>query len=296
MCELVKPICLVAAARSGTNLMGHLLRRHEDIAFWYTPKYIWRHGNAWLPDDCLTAEHARPRVVRYIRRRFAEYTKNQGKTRFYENTQGNVLALPFVNAVMPDAKIIHVIRDGRDNAASQRHRFATPPVSTTKAVRQRLPGIPLTDWPAYLPEFLRIMWNRIRREKYVYTMGPKIKNWRKLRQEYDMLEYNAINWRECVTAAREFGRTLPAGRYLEVRFEKLLEQPEETAARIMEFCELPQSATVLEYARTRIDPNRKGRRAQGLSEEELKRVMMHIGDLVRELESCSAVSGSGTTA
>ena len=102
VCEPYKPICEVGSARSGTNFLSRIISQHEDVAFLYNPKYIWRHGNAWWPDDCLTAKHARPRVVRYIRKRFSQYQKIQGKKRFFENTQANVLALPFVNTVLPN--------------------------------------------------------------------------------------------------------------------------------------------------------------------------------------------------
>ena len=176
MTDLLKPICQVGVARSGTNLLGNLLRHHEDLAFWPRPKYVWRHGNAWVPDDCLSVEHARPAVIRYIRKRFTSYVQAQGKSRFFENTQANVLGLPFVNAVLPDCKIIHIIRDGCDNVASQRYRFKRPPKSTGAAFRQRVPGIPVTDWPAYAHEFLQYMWNRIRKEEFVYTMGPKMRS------------------------------------------------------------------------------------------------------------------------
>lgn len=280
---LVKPIFQVAAARSGTNLMGNILSKHQDIAFLYTPKYIWRHGNAWHPDDCLTARHARPRVIRYIHREFSRYTSKQGGKRYFDNTQSNVLALPFINAVFPDCKIFHIIRDGLDNAASQRYRFGAPTMSTLSAVRSRLPSVPIGDWPAYFPEFVQHVINRLKGEKYVYSMGPKIKEWKRLRREHDILEYVAINWRECVTAARSFGRTLPPDRYHEVRFEDLLSAPEEVLTRLLDFLELEPSARMTEFARTRIDPERTGKRRNALTAEERERVMAHIGGLLTEL-------------
>ena len=283
MNRLVKPIFQVAAARSGTNLMGNILSRHEDIAFLYAPKYVWRHGNAWHPDDCLTAEHARPRVVRYIHKQFSQYTRQRAKKRYYDHTQGNVLALPFISAVFPDCKMFHIIRDGIDNAASQRYRYMNPDVSTLAAIRDRLPAIPLFDWPAYFPEFVNHVISRVRGDKYVYSMGPKIKDWKRLRREYDMLEYLAINWRECVTAARTFGKTLPPNRYHEIRFEELLSNPEAVLTRLLEFLELAPSEAMMSYARTKIDPARKGQRRSKLSPQERDRVMMHIRDLLVEL-------------
>ena len=115
-------------------------------------------------------------------------------------------------------------------------------------------------------------------------MGPKIENWKQLRMELDILEYGAVNWREAVSAARTFGRSLPPGRYFEVRFERLLAEPLETATELMEFLELPHSEQVMKYARETIDPARAGKRRSGLTPAELDRIMPHINDLLLELQ------------
>jgi len=282
MCVLYKPICEVGSARSGTNFLANILSQHEDVAFWYIPKYIWRHGNAWWPNDCLTAKHARPRISRYIRRKFAQFVKEKGKKRFLENTQQNVLSLPFVNAVLPDCKIIHIIRDGRDVAASLRSKWTRTDAPIATAVRKRLPGVPLTDWPAYIPEFLKTVWYKYANKK-MYSFGPKPNNWRDLNNKYDILEYTAITWRECVVAARSFGNTLPQDRYREVRFEELVSNPEKIITELLEFLELPFSETVIRYTQEKIDHTAKARWQNKLSQKELDLILTHAKDLLEEL-------------
>jgi len=282
MCELYKPICEVGSARSGTNFLSRIIAQHEDLAFWSIPKYVWRHGNAWVPHDCLTAERARPRVVRYIRRRFARYTAEQGKKRFFETTQQNVLALPFVNAVLPDCKIIHIIRDGRDVASSLHNQWTRKKVPIVTSLRHRMPSVPLTDWPAYAPEILASLWRRML-NKEMYNFGPKPKNWKALRAQYSMMEYTAITWRECVTAARSFGQSLPPDRYREIRFEDLFTKLDEVIGDLLEFLELPPSDAVMRFCHEKINPEAKGRWQRNMKDEDLEQIVRHAGPLLKEL-------------
>lgn len=283
MYELYKPICEVGSGRSGTYFLAKIISQHEDVAYMDAPKYIWRHGNALWPDDCLAVKHARPRVVRYVRRRFAQFVQEQGKKRFFENAQSNVLALPFVNAVLPESKIIHIIRDGRDVAASLRNiRTKRRTKKIVKGTRSRLPGIPMADWPAYFPEFVKNVWKQ-RFKKEAYAFGPKIKNWKELYDRYDLLEFCAITWHECVTAAINFGRALPPGRYHEVRFDDLITNPVEVIAKLFDFLELPPSDLVTRFIHEKIDYSAKGRWQRRLSQEELNKIMKHAGDLLKEL-------------
>jgi len=54
-------------------------------------------------------------------------------------------------------------------------------------------------------------------------------------------------WRRYVTAARAFGRRLPAGRYHDLRYEALVEDPETVARELLAFLNEPWEAQVLAY-------------------------------------------------
>jgi hypothetical protein len=54
-------------------------------------------------------------------------------------------------------------------------------------------------------------------------------------------------WRTYVTAARSFGATFPADRYLELRYEALVSSPEATLRPLFEFLGEPWNAAVLPY-------------------------------------------------
>ncbi|MGE4101115.1 MAG: sulfotransferase [Pirellulales bacterium] len=282
----------VGAARSGTNFLGEVLSQHPHLAYWRRPKYVWRYGNAWKSDDCLTASDARPPVRRYVRRRFGEFLKQSGKQRLLVCTQANSLALDFVNAIFPQGKIVHIIRDGREVAASQKQEWQTHnAVFTSKGSRppfvslvaRRLREVPLADLPAYLPEFLGTTWTMLSGSRFRYSMGPKIHNWRQRAASMDRLAFGALTWRECVTAARDVGRQMSHGRYYEVKFEDVVSRPEIAVPPLLEFLELPPSREVDEFLARQVDRSVSGKWLTRLTPGELDLIMPIIGDLCREL-------------
>jgi predicted GIY-YIG superfamily endonuclease len=54
-------------------------------------------------------------------------------------------------------------------------------------------------------------------------------------------------WREYITHAREFGKTLNSKQYLEVRYEELVQQPETSAKALFEYLEEPWEPEVLKF-------------------------------------------------
>lgn len=284
--------CEVGAARSGTNFLGELLSQHPLLAYWRRPKYVWRHGNAWKADDCLTPLAATPRVKRYIRGRFADFLRESGRQQLLVCTQANTLALDFVHEIFPEGKIIHIIRDGREVAASQAKEWeihssltqskgSRPPFY--QLVWNRVWEVPPSDLPAYFSEFLGTVWTMLAGSKYRYSMGPKIKDWKRLKAEMDRLAFTALTWRECVTAARAVGRRLPPEQYLEVRFEDVVRRPEETVPRLLEFMGLPPAREIDEFVAKKIDRSVAGKWVNRFNDEELAQIMPYVGDLCREL-------------
>ena len=64
------------------------------------------------PDDRLAAGR------RLADELFAAITAHSGAPGFAEHTPDNLMAAPDIDALFPDAKFIHVVRDGRDRACS----------------------------------------------------------------------------------------------------------------------------------------------------------------------------------
>ena len=253
MAKLDRPIVVVGAARSGTSMTSRVLQRHPDVAFWMEPKYVWRYGRPLAPDDLRRAADATPRVRRYIRRAFERFAEREGKPRFMEKTPSNCFRLPFVEAVLPEARYLHVIRDGRDSTRSALRMWTKTP--DKRALRRRLTQleIPLRDAPFYATAVLRDVVARQFFPQRAYVWGPQFPGLRDVRAEAGVVAACAVQWRESVRAARAGLAEIPADRQMPVRFEDVMADPVGQMAAILEFLELRPSEAVREYAATFID-------------------------------------------
>jgi hypothetical protein len=117
------------------------------------------------------------------------YARKQGSRRWGDKTPGYQIRMLKLKKALPEARFIHVIRDGRDVVLSQARKASEPTPLETAAKR----------------------------------------------------------WRSRVLATRLRARRLDAGSYLEVRFEDLIRDTEETLRRICDFIDLPFDRRMLAY-------------------------------------------------
>lgn len=269
MAELDRPIVVVGAARSGTSMTSRVLQRHPDVAFWMEPKYVWRYGRPLAPDDLRPASDATPRVRRYIRGAFERFTEAQGRPRFMEKTPSNCFRLPFVEAVLPEARYLHVIRDGRDSTRSALRMWTKTP--DKRALRRRLTQleIPLRDAPFYAATVLRDVVGRQLFPQRAYVWGPQFPGLREVRDAEGVVAACAVQWRESVRAARAGLAEVPEERQMTVRFEDVMADPVGQMEAILAFLELRPSAEVREYAATFIDEGNRTSYDTGLDPAEI---------------------------
>lgn len=107
---------IIGCARSGTSILGELIAAHPDVKYIYEAHPVWEIGGAGANESHrLTAAHATPEVVREIREWFE---RESGGKMVVEKCPRNALRVPFIRAIFPDARIIHIVRDGRDTTCS----------------------------------------------------------------------------------------------------------------------------------------------------------------------------------
>jgi hypothetical protein len=266
---LERPILIIGAARSGTQLLSRILAAHPDIAYLDEPSFAWRRGRGHLPHEMYPLSEATPNAVAEIRDRFRQMCVERGRSRIAEKTPANCLRLGFGRAVMPDAMIVHLIRDGREVAVSVRKKFEGDPEKITRRAltgdapaslswpvrRERLsrafrsgwrklrtdpPGLDLLFWLPELGEQL-LAWLGLRKRS---VWGPRIPGIRALLRTHSTLEVAAIQWRTCVEAVLNYRAAHPEMPYLLVRYEDLCREPQNIAKQIFEFCQLDPPASL----------------------------------------------------
>lgn len=268
MSGLDRPIVVLGAPRSGTTLLAEtLLARHPDVAYWPEPVFVWRYGNAYRSHDVLGPEHATPRVKRYIRRRFAEYVEERGASRFLEKTPSNSLRVSFVREVLPEIRVVHVIRDGRDAARSTADEWGGPGQQALERrelreggrLRQAWTGLAtwlrlgervddlrsLLELPSYTGRFFGFLARHLLRTDRV-PWGPRFPGLWRLRSTLSLLETCALQWMVCVETARSAGARMPDARYQEVRYEDLIARPRREMAALLAFLDMEATDDLLD--------------------------------------------------
>jgi hypothetical protein len=235
-------------------MVGDLLGAHTDVAYWVEPKYIWRYRNPRAADDVRRPEEATPAVRAYIRSKFAAFTRRRGRARFMEKTPSNCFRVPFIHAVFPDARFLHVVRDGRDVAFSARKKWSSPPAKSALWRRATSFEMPLRDVPFYAEDILRDVIGRQFRPGQAYIWGPHFPGIREARRTHTVLETCALQWASSVQWAQEGLRQVPPQQVLTVRFEEVVGRPEASLRAILDFLDLRAAPEVLAFSRQFVDP------------------------------------------
>jgi len=259
-----QPVVIIGAPRSGTNMLRDVLCSLPRVATWPCDEinYIWRHGNVRHPSDELTPAQARPAVTHYIRRRFDWVARRYSARTVVEKTCANSLRVPFVDAVLPEAKYIFIHRDGLDAVGSAMKRWKAQ--LDIPYLMRKARFVPLSDLPYYGSRYL---WNRVYRlfsgEARLAFWGPQLNGMDELLTRHPLDEVCALQWQRCVDKSFESFAAMPRERWLEVAYEDFVRDPENELARIINFMglDIPVEQRREAVAGVRADTIGKGRSA-----------------------------------
>ena len=222
--ELDRPIFIIGAPRSGTSLLYAVLRASSRLAHWPGEAHeVWEADfhpalRGWS-SNALGAEEAHGQEGERIKRSF--YLVTGGRKRLIDKTPRNALRVPFINELFPDARFIYLQRDGRENINSLINAWRTPRYRTYRLPEPHsIAGVD-PDW-----------W------KFVLYPG-----WQE--DAKGPLEVVAAKqWTSCNDAALEASRSVGLERWVEVRYEQLVDNPDEEVKRLVEFLGLPYEDAV----------------------------------------------------
>lgn len=232
------PVVILGAARSGTNMLRDMLTRLPGFATWDCDEInpIWRHGNLDWPNDEIPPDRATPKVRATIRRAFDRIWRASGKPGFVvEKTCANTLRVPFVDAVLPDARYLVLVRDGVDVVPSAMKRwrgdleFPGLPYLLAKAKYA-----PLSDLPRYAMTSLIGRLDLMRGRERLSTWGPRFTGIGDLNGA-PLEELCARQWSASVNATDRALAEIPPDRQFHLRYEDLTQAPADWLAKILAF-------------------------------------------------------------
>ncbi len=139
---MTAPFFIVGSARSGTTLLRLILNAHSEVAIPPESRFItelWRDGEtsvdnflkalsaharfqAWdLPIESVRQELEGASTAEYrdlIEAAFKAFAREHGKARWGDKTPRYVAEMERIASLWPEARFIHMIRDGRNVAQS----------------------------------------------------------------------------------------------------------------------------------------------------------------------------------
>jgi len=274
--DSLNPIIIVGAGRSGTKMLRAVLTSHPDVVCFPTEiNYIWRYGNSNMDTDELKPEHARPEVIDYIRSRFKKLGKKFNSELIVEKTCANSLRVDFVHTILPKARIVHLIRDGRAVAESARRCWKGQ--LSVNYLLKKARWIPPRDIPYYAFRYIRYQLGRFNRHDTKQTSwGPRFVRLDDLVREKSLVEVCGIQWKVCVQAAESALRHLSSPQVTTVRYEDIVKFPLGTIKELFDKLNLTFTEACQDYLRQNISANNLDKWKDKLSQEDLILLLPHI--------------------
>jgi hypothetical protein len=249
-------VFIVGSPRSGTTILGELLDKHDHISQWYEPYFVWDRFFRRASDDERTEADASLQVRKWIYRNFVRFKTRKKCSVLIDKSPRNSLKIPFILKVFPQAKFIHILRDGRDVTLSinkewlRRQNIIQNPQNkggfNYGAAYQVIKTF-LSRQP-FLKDKLRALWfethgHLINKKKHLNRLrwkgeigwGPRFKQWERIYEQSSLLKFNAYQWLHCVQRIETDWKFIQKNNRLIIHYEDLIQTPRKKIIEILEF-------------------------------------------------------------
>ena len=148
-----------------------------------------------------------------------------------ERSGGSLLSVPRLRRLFPEARVVHVYRDGRDTALSMSQHPAFQVMLATLDKLQRLGLKPLENTAEAGPvgSLLALVFLRL--------VNPA----RMIRREFDLAAYGGL-WSQMILRGHKLLAALPPEQVLALRYEDVLQNPRDKLRELIAFID-PSLAT-----------------------------------------------------
>lgn len=254
--ELRPPIILLGNTRSGTTIVQKVVGEHPDVAQWYEPRTLWLYADPGRPHDEFDERDATDKVKRYIRGQFLKFQKDQGNRIVMEKTPANILKIPYVRAIFPEATYLFIVRNPFSFLSSVELKWQRT-LSMT-GIRRRLQSTPPTQLHYYLGRLLSGYFNKwVLRRRYQSVWGPRYKGMDQDLMTEDRLVVMARQWSVCSRKAEEALAQFESGRVLRLKYEDFVVDPLSDLERICAHTGLEMTEGMVTAAKEWVKPDRQ---------------------------------------
>lgn len=206
------PVFVVGCSRSGTTVTYETLAASGQFLYfgWEVPQF-WNslHGplnNGWQ-SEAAGADDARPEHRRAALRYFYE---RLGAGWVLDKTCINVMRIPYLLKLFPDARFVFIQRDGRDNISSMMDGWR---------VGRSDGRFELSQFFGPFPEPVAINGGEFKEWSFFLAPG-----WRQYNHA-SLEEACAFQWMSANRMALEAKKSVPPAQWVQLRYEDIFERP-----------------------------------------------------------------------
>jgi hypothetical protein len=275
------PVILLGAGRSGTKFLRSVLASSCEVAAVpYDVGYVWRYGNEHVDHDEFTSNMLTESIITHVQNTLPRLIENKekGKAKFLvEKTVTSVLKAEFMFGIYPNAKFIHLIRDGRAVTESSMRMWEKPASKLYLFKKLRY-----FTWSNYKYALWYI--SNIIRGKFSKGRGQHIWGARYIGMDEDaatlpLATVCSRQWRKCVETARSQLDNIPADQVKEVRYEDLVNNIS-IVDQLCDFIGISDKETVLEYYEKHVEVSNLDAWKSRIPQAELDLIMAEIGEIL----------------
>jgi len=248
-------------------VVGPTLSRHPEICYIGEPDYIWQEALGCQLNDVLLRKDATRQLKISIHKRIADLADIENAEVILEKSPSNCFRIPFLVEVFPNAKFIHLIRDGSEVALSASKEWSASSSNALDSKDIRELNIykrfirtiieegefknrfnSFSDFK-YFPLYTLKLINFFRRQflgNDVISWGPKFPGIRQVKKNFSLLETCAIQWERSVLAAENAFFSLESNKVCRLYYEDFIEEPIQCLLEISDFLSLATDEETLE--------------------------------------------------
>ena len=254
--KLKPPIVLFGNTRSGTGMVQNAIATHPDVVGWYEPNALWLYADPGRIHDEFNESDVTDKVKRYIRKRFLKYQKLNGNCIVMEKTPKNILRIPYVRAILPEAMCLFIVRNPFSFISSVEYKWQR--TVTGSGIIRRLKVTPVSQLHHWMRLFFIQQFNkRVLRKKYLHIWGPKYRGIQDDLKTHDLLTVIARQWSVCsLKAEKDLAQQFEPEQILRLKYEDFVEDPISNLRRICAHCGLKMSDNMVKAAKPMVKSDR----------------------------------------
>jgi hypothetical protein len=250
MVKIKSPILITGAPHSGKSLLAKILSQNSQFFCFGGPLSLWNIGMQSSADDVRTESDATPEVTHEIRAGIQKILSREEKERYVDDFSYHSLRIPFINKVLPEAKVIMMVRDPADVIPEMMYfwRYRDP---FREAWKRHRSTISLSTLPSLARRFIK---NYIavrlhgRRESWGPTVPTETGS-----AKFNLAEKVAVQWESLVRIGLDDLQEHMENRSMIVKFEDMVSCPAPVVHRIAKFCEIDEREVIVDYASRLLD-------------------------------------------